>query len=128
MAHNMIPKANYFLLGLGIGSLIGVLYALKSGEKTREYIAMKTKEGNELARKKVQELRDRVEDTVERQRNHCADPRTDRHGNRRGPRDLPSREVEGAHRLIGKMGFRKFELWANWQAGQEERRPFFAGK
>jgi len=66
MAQNMIPKGNYFLAGLGIGALIGVLYAPKSGEETREYIAMKTKEGNELARKKVRELWDRVEETVER--------------------------------------------------------------
>jgi gas vesicle protein len=65
MAQNMIPKGNYFLEGLGIGALIGVLYAPKSGEETREYITMKTKEGNELARKKAQELRVRIEETVE---------------------------------------------------------------
>src|ERR1700689_178307 len=66
MAHNIIPKGNYFLVGLGIGSLIGVLFAPKSGEETREHLAKKTREGNELARKKARELRDRVEETVER--------------------------------------------------------------
>jgi gas vesicle protein len=66
MAQNMIPKGNYFLVGLGIGSLIGVLFAPKSGEEIRQYIAKKTREGNELARKKGQELRDRAEETVER--------------------------------------------------------------
>ena len=66
MAQNVIPKGNYFLMGLGIGALIGVLYAPKSGEETRDYIAMKTKAGNELARKKARELRDRVEETVVR--------------------------------------------------------------
>jgi len=66
MATSIIPKGNYFLVGLGIGSLIGVLFAPKSGEETREYIAKKTRDGNELARKKAQELRDRVEETVER--------------------------------------------------------------
>jgi gas vesicle protein len=66
MAQNIIPKGNYFVVGLGIGSLIGVLFAPKSGEETREYIAKKTREGNELARKKGQELRDRAEETVER--------------------------------------------------------------
>ena len=65
MAANIIPKGNYFLVGLGIGSLIGVLVAPKSGAETREYIAKKTREGNELARKKVRELRARAEDTVE---------------------------------------------------------------
>ena len=66
MARNMIPKGNYFLVGLGIGSLIGVLFAPKSGEETREYIARKAREGNEIARKKGQELRDRAEEAVER--------------------------------------------------------------
>ncbi len=66
MAQNIIPKGNYFLVGLGIGSLIGVLFAPKSGEETREYLAKKTREGNELARKKAHELRDRVEETIER--------------------------------------------------------------
>ena len=66
MAQNIIPKGNYFLVGLGIGSLIAVLFAPKSGEETREYLAKKTREGNELASKKAQELRDRVEETIER--------------------------------------------------------------
>jgi len=72
MAQNVIPKGNYFLMGVGIGSLIGVLFAPKSGEKTREYIAQKTREGNELARKKGQELRERAEEAVERSRNVVA--------------------------------------------------------
>ena len=66
MAQSMIPKGNYFLLGLGIGSLVGVLFAPKSGEETREYIAKKAREGNELARMRGRELRDRAEETVER--------------------------------------------------------------
>jgi gas vesicle protein len=66
MARNTIPKGNYFLVGLGIGSLIGVLFAAKSGEETREYIAKKAREGNELARKKAREMRDYVDETVER--------------------------------------------------------------
>src|ERR1700730_18112358 len=65
MAQNIIRTGNYFLVGLGIGSLIGVLFTPKSGAGSREYIAKKAREGNELARKKVRELRDRAEDTVE---------------------------------------------------------------
>jgi gas vesicle protein len=34
MAASIIPKGNYFLVGLGIGSLIGILFAPKSGEET----------------------------------------------------------------------------------------------
>jgi gas vesicle protein len=66
MAQNIIRIGNYFLVGLGIGSLVGVLFAPKSGADTRSYIAKKTREGNELARKKVREMRERAEDTVER--------------------------------------------------------------
>jgi gas vesicle protein len=66
MAQNMIPKGNYFLIGLGIGSLIGVLFAPKSGQETRKYLAKKASDGNEFARKQAQELRDRAEDAVER--------------------------------------------------------------
>src|SRR3984893_10667909 len=65
MAQSTIRTGNYFLVGLGIGSLIGVLFTPKSGAETREYMAKKAREGNELARKKVRELRDRAEDTVE---------------------------------------------------------------
>jgi gas vesicle protein len=65
MAQNIIPKGNYFLVGLGIGSLIGVLFAPKSGEETRKYLAKKVSEGNEFARKQARELRDRAEDAVE---------------------------------------------------------------
>jgi gas vesicle protein len=64
VAQSMIPKGNYFLMGLGIGSLIGVLFAPRSGEQTRKYVVKSASDGNELARKKVRELRDRAEDTV----------------------------------------------------------------
>jgi gas vesicle protein len=65
MAQNIIRTGNYFLVGLGIGSLVGVLFAPKSGAETRSHIAKKTREGNEVARNKVREMRDRAEDTVE---------------------------------------------------------------
>jgi gas vesicle protein len=66
MAQNINLRGNYFLVGLGIGSLMGVLFAPRSGEETREYIAKKTRDGNELARRKARELRYRAEETVER--------------------------------------------------------------
>jgi gas vesicle protein len=66
MAKNIIPNVNYFLVGLGIGSAVGILFAPKSGEETREYITKKTREGNEFARKQAQEVRARAEETVER--------------------------------------------------------------
>jgi gas vesicle protein len=66
MSEQIIPKVNYFLVGLGIGSVVAILFAPKSGRETREYIAKKSKEGSEYARKKARALRDRAEETVER--------------------------------------------------------------
>ena len=39
MADNVGSKVSYFLVGLGVGALMGVLFAPKSGEDTREYLA-----------------------------------------------------------------------------------------
>jgi gas vesicle protein len=66
MREYLFPKRNYFLVGVGIGSLMGILFAPKSGEETRKSLAKKAREGNELARKKAFEMRVRVEENVER--------------------------------------------------------------
>ena len=66
MAENAGSKVSYFLVGLGIGALIGVLFAPKSGEDTREYLTQKAEEGREYAQKKARELRERAEDLVDR--------------------------------------------------------------
>ena len=31
-------KVSFFLVGMGIGALVGILFAPKSGEETREYL------------------------------------------------------------------------------------------
>jgi len=64
MAEQIVSKASYFLVGLGIGSLIGILSAPKSGEETREYMSQKAKDGSEYAQKKARELKERAEDLV----------------------------------------------------------------
>jgi gas vesicle protein len=66
MTQKIDSKASYFLVGLGVGSLIGILFAPKSGEETREYLSQKANEGSEYAQKKARELRERAEDLVER--------------------------------------------------------------
>jgi len=65
MAEKIVSNASYFLVGLGIGSLIGILSAPKSGEETREYMSQKAKDGSEYAQKKARELKERAEDLVE---------------------------------------------------------------
>lgn len=66
ISYNIGAKISYFLVGLGVGTLVGILFAPKSGEETREYLTKKAEEGREYAQKKAQELRERAEDLLER--------------------------------------------------------------
>jgi gas vesicle protein len=66
MTENIVPKVNYFLVGLGIGSVVAILFAPKSGKETREYLAKKTRETNEYAHQKAREFRARAEEIVGR--------------------------------------------------------------
>jgi gas vesicle protein len=66
MGDNGGSKVSYFLAGLGIGALVGVLFAPKSGEETREYLTSKADEGRDYAQRKARELRERAEDLIER--------------------------------------------------------------
>ena len=66
MADNVGSKVTYFLVGLGVGALVGILFAPKSGEETREYLSKRADEGREYTQKKARELRERAEDLIER--------------------------------------------------------------
>ncbi len=61
-----VRKSAIFLVGLGIGALVGILFAPKSGEDTREYLSSKADEGRDYAQRKARELRERAEDLIER--------------------------------------------------------------
>ncbi len=66
MADNVGSKVSYFLVGLGVGALMGVLFAPKSGEDTREFLAKRADEGRDFAQRKARELRDRADDLIEK--------------------------------------------------------------
>lgn len=66
MSDNVGSKVSFFLVGLGIGALVGILFAPKSGEETREFLSDKADEGREYAQRKAQELRERADDLIER--------------------------------------------------------------
>lgn len=66
MSDNAGSKISFFLVGLGIGALVGILFAPKSGEETREYLAQKADEGRDYAQRKARELRERADDIIER--------------------------------------------------------------
>ena len=66
MAENVGSKVSFFLVGVGIGALLGVLFAPKSGEETREYLSKRAAEGRDYAQKKARELRERADELIER--------------------------------------------------------------
>ena len=65
----------YFLTGLGIGALIGVLFAPSSGERTREVIASKAEEGRDYMLRKSREVREQATGYVERGKEVLTDQR-----------------------------------------------------
>ena len=56
----------YFLLGLGIGTALGVLFAPKAGPETREFLLTKADDSKEFLRRKSVELKDKSTDMVDR--------------------------------------------------------------
>jgi gas vesicle protein len=50
----------WFLVGLGIGAVVGVLYAPKAGEETRDDIAATAREKAELVKQRSREAADQV--------------------------------------------------------------------
>ena len=45
----------WFLAGLGVGALVGILYAPKSGRETREDLAQRGREGSEYLRNRTRQ-------------------------------------------------------------------------
>ena len=61
-------RFSYFAFGLGLGLAIGVLFAPKSGEETRDFIRDKADEGRDFVRRRSGELRDQATDLLDRSR------------------------------------------------------------
>jgi gas vesicle protein len=56
----------WFLAGLGVGALVGILYAPKSGKETREDIATGARESAEFLRARTREAAENVSAIVDR--------------------------------------------------------------
>jgi gas vesicle protein len=56
----------WFLAGLGIGAVVGMLYAPQSGSETREILMSKAEEGREYVRKRARDARDQAEQWAQR--------------------------------------------------------------
>ena len=53
-------KVAYFLAGMGLGAVVALLFAPRSGEETRKYISQKAEEGRDYVRQKSEEGREFV--------------------------------------------------------------------
>lgn len=58
----------WFLAGLGLGALAGVLYAPRSGSETREAIRARAEEGREYVRGRAKEAREQASQWADRGR------------------------------------------------------------
>jgi gas vesicle protein len=75
MSDDRNNNIGWFLAGLGLGAVVGILYAPKSGRETREALLQQAEDGREYvitrgreAREQVREMVDRGKETVSKQR------------------------------------------------------------
>ena len=58
----------WFLAGLGLGALAGVLYAPRSGSETREVLRARAEEGRDYVRNRTREAREQASQWADRGR------------------------------------------------------------
>jgi gas vesicle protein len=65
---NKVQGLAWFIAGLGVGALVGILYAPKSGRETREELAQGAREGSEYLRNRTRQAMDQVSTIVDKSR------------------------------------------------------------
>ncbi len=63
---NKINGLAWFAAGLGVGALVGILYAPKAGRETREDLLNGTREGAEYLRNRTRQAADQMGDLVDK--------------------------------------------------------------
>jgi gas vesicle protein len=58
----------WFLAGLGVGAVVGILYAPNSGEETREVLRSKAQESTEKAKEQARRAKEQAGEWVDRGR------------------------------------------------------------
>lgn len=58
----------WFLAGLGLGAVVGVLYAPKSGRETREELRQRAEDGREYVMGRAREVREQAQGWAEKGR------------------------------------------------------------
>ena len=61
-----LNSVGFFVAGLGIGAVIALLLAPRSGEETQDIIVQTAEEGRDFVVMKTAEIRKQVEDAVEK--------------------------------------------------------------
>lgn len=56
----------WFIAGLGIGAVVGILYAPQSGTETREVLMSKAEEGRDYVRRRARDARQQAEEWAQR--------------------------------------------------------------
>jgi gas vesicle protein len=63
----------WFLAGLGVGALVGILYAPKSGRETREDLVSGAREGSEYLRNRTREAAQEVSALVDKSKEQVSE-------------------------------------------------------
>jgi len=71
-ANNWMSKSGFFLAGAGIGAVVALLFAPKSGKETRRLIVRTAEEGRDYVATQGKELRRQAEDAVGKSREFVA--------------------------------------------------------
>lgn len=58
----------WFLAGLGVGAVVGILYAPRSGSETREALRARAEEGRDYMRTRARDAREHASEWVDRGR------------------------------------------------------------
>jgi gas vesicle protein len=70
---NKINGLAWFVAGLGVGALVGILYAPKSGRETREDLVSGAREGTEYLRTRSRQAAEQVGDLVDKGKEHVGE-------------------------------------------------------
>jgi gas vesicle protein len=66
MAENGGSKLGYFLAGLGLGAVIALLFAPRSGEETRAYLRERAEDSLDELKRRGRELQERAGEIAEK--------------------------------------------------------------
>jgi len=64
--NHQTSRLTYLAAGLGIGAIVGILVAPRSGDDTREWLATQWKNGMDSVNKKVGQTRQQVAQMIDR--------------------------------------------------------------